>query len=107
MKVYSPEPLDAVDYHERADGRADVRIRRNFEERARQDEQGTYVEYSADELYFVTDMARGEIEASAETLWFDIEREQMTSDERLAALEAASIDTQMALCDFYETIIGG
>ena len=107
MKVYSPEPLDAVDYHERADGRADVRLRRNFAECPRQDEQGSYVEYSADELYFVTDMTRDEIEASAETLWIEIERERMTSDERIAALEAASIDTQMALCDFYETVIGG
>lgn len=108
MRVYSPTPLDAVDYHERPDGFADVRLRRNFETITRSCNDGVdSVEYCADELYFVTSLTLANVIADSDSLWSDIEREQMTPDERLAEIESNIVDTQIAVCDFYESVIGG
>lgn len=106
MRVYSPVPLEAVDYHPRGDGYNDVRLRKNFETTVRTADSDETVEYSADELYFVTLLPMQEVVDGFEGLWSDVEREQMSDAERIAMLEQANTDLELALCDVYESMTG-
>lgn len=106
MRVYSPMPLDAVDYHARGDGYSDVRLRKGFETVTRSTDDGETMEYSAEELYFVTLLPKQEVVDSFDALWTEVEREQMSDDERIAKLERANTDLELALCDVYESMAG-
>ena len=107
MKVYSPVPLDAVSYHQRGDGAVDVRLRKNFESITRIGEETTSVEYSADEIYFVTRKPKQYIVDNFDDIWRSVARNKMTKDERIAELEAANTDLELAVCDLYEMTLGG
>lgn len=101
QNVSSATPLDALDYHLREDGLADIRIRRNIKPVTHQstDNQPEYTEYTAVESYQVLPLLEQEVIEQADALF----EGDMTSSkpvlDRVAALEQASLDNAQLLAD--------
>ena len=101
QNVSSATPLDALDYHLREDGLADIRIRRNIKPVTHQstDNQPEYTEYTAIESYQVLPLLEQEVIEQTDALF----EGDMTSSkpvlDRVAALEQASLDNAQLLAD--------
>lgn len=109
MNVCSATPLDAVDYHERGDGLADVRLRRNVRQAviSLDSDAPDQTVYVADEAYIVTASTRGEVDATFDDLWAEAEMAKKSPEERIADLESQLADAEMAILETYALATGG
>ena len=105
--VSSPEPLEAVSYYPRGDGLADIRIRRNITTVMHEDGDATWTEYTADEAYTVRDLTEQEAVEQADSIWLDCLQASKSDSQRLAGLEASSLDQDEALAEIYQLLSGG
>lgn len=105
--VSSPEPLEEVSYYPRGDGLADIRIRRNITTVMHEDGDATWTEYTADEAYTVRDLTEQEAIEQADSIWLDCLQASKSDSQRLAGLEASSLDQDEALAEIYQLLSGG
>ena len=101
QNVSSATPLDALDYHLREDGLADIRIRRNIRTVTHQatDNQPECVEYTAVESYQVLPLMEQEAIDQADVLFEGDTTSSKPVLDRVAALEQASLDNAQLLAD--------
>ena len=101
QNVSSATPLDALDYHLREDGLADIRIRRNIKPVTHQsaDNQPEYTEYTAVESYQVLPLLEQEVIEQADALFEGDTTSSKPVLDRIAALEQASLDNAQLLAD--------
>lgn len=101
QNVSSATPLDAVDYHLRDDGLADIRIRKNIKTVTHDatDNQPEYVEYTAIESYQVLPLMEEEAVEQADVLFEGDTASSKPVLDRVAALEQASLDNAQLLAD--------
>ena len=104
--VSSPEPLEEVGYYPRGDGLADIRIRRNIATVMHEDDV-TWTEYTADEVYTVRDLTEQEAVEQADSIWLDCLQASKSDSQRLGDLEASSLDQDEALAEIYQLLAGG
>lgn len=107
MRVYSTAELQAVDYHERPDGFADIRLRRNIQKVAREqiDPAGeATVEWQADEQYVLAAISKDEAAEAFDQLWEQAVRDGMTLDERIDETEQSASDSGDALAELGDMI---
>lgn len=105
MRVYSPVKLEAIDRHQRPDGFADVRLRRNIEKVTREPVEpagDVEVMWVADEVYVVSTLGLDEIAEQFDAVWARAEREAMTTEERLSCMEQSSDDQLQGLGELGE-----
>ena len=107
QNVSSATPLEKVDYHLRDDGLADIRIRRNITTVMHEDGDTTWTEYTADEAYTVRDLTEQEAIEQADSIWLDCVQASKSDSQRLAGLEASSLDQDEALAEIYQLLSGG
>ena len=105
--VSSTEPLEEVSYYPRGDGLADIRIRRNITTVMHEDGDTTWTEYTADEAYTVRDLTEQEAIEQADSIWLDCLQASKSDSQRLAGLEASSLDQDEALAEIYQLLSGG
>ncbi len=105
--VSSTEPLEEVSYYPRGDGLADIRIRRNITTVVHEDGDTTWTEYTADEAYTVRDLTEQEAIEQADSIWLDCLQASKSDSQRLAGLEASSLDQDEALAEIYQLLSGG
>lgn len=101
QNVSSATPLDALDYHLREDGLADIRIRRNIKPVTHQatGTQPEYVEYTAIESYQVLPLMEQEAIDQADALFEGDTTSSKPVLDRVSALEQASLDNAQLLAD--------
>lgn len=101
QNVSSATPLDALDYHLREDGLADIRIRRNIKTVTHDatDNQPEYVEYTAIESYQILPLMEQEAIEQADALFEGDTTSSKPVLDRVAALEQASLDNAQLLAD--------
>lgn len=101
QNVSSATPLDALDYHPREDGLADIRIRRNIKTVTHDatDNQPEYVEYTAVESYQILPLLEQEAIEQADALFEGDTTSSKPMLDRVAALEQASLDNAQLLAD--------
>lgn len=104
--VSSPEPLEEVSYYPRGDGLADIRIRRNITTVMHGDGETAWTEYTADEAYTVRDLTEQEAIEQADSIWLDCLQASKSDSQRLAGLEASSLDQDEALAEIYQLLSG-
>ena len=107
MRVYSTAELQAVDYHARPDGFADIRLRRNIQKVTREqiDPAGEpTVEWSADEQYICAEIAEKDVADIFDQLWDTAERESKTLDERLEDAEESADDSGDAVAELGDMV---
>lgn len=101
---------------------ADIWLRRNIQEATERDDEGnTYPVWIAEEAYIRTTVEEAEVAANFDRFFeyaaaWDfrtIHNPPLTADEKIALLEAqnkeltgALIDTELALCELFETLGG-
>ena len=109
QNVSSATPLEKVDYHLRDDGLADIRIRRSIRTVTHDatDNQPEYVEYTAVESYQVLPLLEQEAIEQADSIWLDCLQASKSDSQRLAGLEASSLDQDEALAEIYQLLSGG
>ena len=105
--VSSFEPLEEVSYYPRGDGLADIRIRRNITTVMHGDGDTTWTEYTADEAYTIRDLTEQEAIEQADSIWLDCVQASKSDSQRLAGLEASSLDQDEALAEIYQLLSGG
>lgn len=101
QNVSSATPLDAVEYHLRDDGLADIRIRRSIRTVTHQatDSQPEYVEYTAVESYQILPLMEQEALEQADVLFEGDATSSRPVLDRVSALEQASLDNAQLLAD--------
>ena len=107
MNVFSPAELKRVDWRQRPDGFADIRLRRNIEKVTREPispEGDAIVEWKAEEVYLVDSITAAEAEARFDELWSQAERDAMTERERIKAAESASDDNLNAVAELGDIV---
>lgn len=107
--TYSAEPAE-VDYHPRADGGADIRIRRDIAkiETPAIDGQPAGEQWTAREAYIVRyNLLEQEAIEQADSIWLDCLQASKSDSQRLAGLEASSLDQDEALAEIYQLLSGG
>lgn len=105
--VSSLEPLEEVSYYPRGDGLADIRIRRNITTVMHGDGETAWTEYTADEAYTIRDLTEQEAIEQADSIWLDCVQASKSDSQRLAGLEASSLDQDEALAEIYQLLSGG
>lgn len=101
QNVSSATPLDAVEYHLRDDGLADIRIRKNIKQVDHEatDQMPAWSEWTAIESYQVLPLQEQEAIEQADMLFEgDVTSSQPVLD-RLTALEQFSLDNAQLLAD--------
>lgn len=101
QNVSSATPLDAVEYHLRDDGLADIRIRKNIKQVDHEatDQMPAWSEWTAIESYQVLPLQEQEAIEQADMLFEgDVTSSQSVLD-RLTALEQSSLDNAQLLAD--------
>lgn len=101
QKVSSSEQLQELDYHDRGDGTADIRIRKNIKHVTHEatDQMPAWSEWTAIESYQVLPLQEQEAIEQADMLFEgDVTSSQPVLD-RLAALEQSSLDNAQLLAD--------
>lgn len=101
QNVSSATPLDAVEYHLRDDGLADIRIRKNIKQVNHEatDQMPAWSEWTAVESYQVLPLQEQEAIEQADMLFEgDVTSSQPVLD-RVSALEQASLDNAQLLAD--------
>lgn len=101
QNVSSATPLDAVEYHLRDDGLADIRIRKNIRQVDHEatDQMQVRSEWTAIESYQVLPLQEQEAIEQADQLFEgDVTSSQPVLD-RLSALEQSSLDNAQLLAD--------
>lgn len=109
MKVYSPTELQKVDWHQRPDGLADVRLRKNIEKVTVEpvDPEGDAdVQWCADEQYLVKAVSKDEAEADFDALWAEAERALMSDAEKIDAAQQSADEGQEALAELGVDVAG-
>ena len=107
MNVFSPAELKPIDWRQRPDGFADIRLRRNIEKVSREPispEGEAIVEWKAEEVYLVEAITAKEAEKRFEELWAKAERDAMTEVERIEAAESASDDNLNAVAELGDLV---
>lgn len=107
MRVYSTAELQAVDYHERQDGFADIRLRRNIQKVTREqiDPAGeATVEWQADEQYVLAAISKDEATEAFDQLWEQAVRDGMTLDERIDEIEQSASDSGDAIAELGDMV---
>lgn len=101
QNVSSATPLDAVDYHLRDDGLADIRIRKNIKTVTHDatDGQPGYTEYTAVESYQILPLVEQEAIEQADALFEGDATSSKPVLDRVSALEQASLDNAQLLAD--------
>ena len=101
QKVSSSEQLQELDYHDRGDGTADIRIRKNIKQvdHDATDQMPAWSEWTAIESYQVLPLQEQEaIEQSDMLFEGDVTSSQPVLD-RITALEQSSLDNAQLLAD--------
>ena len=101
QNVSSATPLDAVEYHLRGDGLADIRIRKNIKQVDHEatDQMPAWSEWTAIESYQVLPLQEQEAIEQADMLFEgDVTSSQPVLD-RITALEQSSLDNAQLLAD--------
>lgn len=101
QNVSSATPLDAVEYHLRDDGLADIRIRKNIKQVNHEatDQMPAWSEWTAVESYQVLPLQEQEAIEQADMLFEgDVTSSQPVLD-RITALEQSSLDNAQLLAD--------
>lgn len=101
QNVSSATPLDAVEYHLRDDGLADIRIRKNIKkvDHEATDQMPAWSEWTAIESYQVLPLQEQEAVEQADMLFEgDVTSSQPVLD-RITALEQSSLDNAQLLAD--------
>lgn len=101
QKVSSSEQLQELDYHDRGDGTADIRIRKNIKkvDHEATDQMPAWSEWTAIESYQVLPLLEEEAIDQADMLFDgDVTSSQPVLD-RLTALEQSSLDNAQLLAD--------
>ena len=105
MNVFSPAELNPIDWRQRPDGFADIRLRRNIEKVTREPLDGeAAVEWKAEEVYLVEMITEAEAADMFDELWAKAERNAMTQEERIEATEAESDDNQDAVAELGDIV---
>ena len=107
MRVYSTAELQAVDHHERPDGFADIRLRRNIQKVTREqiDPAGeATVEWQADEQYVLAAISKDEAAEAFDQLWEQAVRDGMTLDERIDETEQSASDSGDAIAELGDMV---
>lgn len=119
---YNERP-EAIEYVQLPDApEADIWLRRNIQEATHKDDDGNvYPVWMAEEAYMRTTAAEAEIAANFDRFFEyaaawdfrSLHKPPLTADEKIALLEAqnkeltgALIDTELALCELFETMGG-
>lgn len=101
QKVSSSEQLQELDYHDRGDGTADIRIRKNIKQVDHEatDQMPAWSEWTAVESYQVLPLQEQEAIEQADMLFEgDVTSSQPVLD-RITALEQSSLDNAQLLAD--------
>jgi hypothetical protein len=101
QKVSSSEQLQELDYHDRGDGTADIRIRKNIKQVDHEatDQMPAWSEWTAIESYQVLPLQEQEAIEQADMLFEgDVTSSQPVLD-RITALEQSSLDNAQLLAD--------
>ena len=105
MNVFSPAELKPIDWRQRPDGFADIRLRRNIEKVTHEPLDGeATVEWKAEEVYLVEMITEAEAADMFDELWAKAERNAMTQEERIEATEAESDDNQDAVAELGDIV---
>ena len=101
QKVSSSEQLQELDYHDRGDGTADIRIRKNIKTVTHDatDGQPGYTEYTAVESYQILPLVEQEAIEQADALFEGDATSSKPVLDRVSALEQASLDNAQLLAD--------
>lgn len=86
---------------------ADIRIRRNITTVMHGDGETAWTEYTADEAYTIRDLTEQEAIEQADSIWLDCVQASKSDSQRLAGLEASSLDQDEALAEIYQLLSGG
>ncbi|MBR5949115.1 MAG: hypothetical protein IKZ82_10815 [Clostridia bacterium] len=124
-KIVFDEPPAPLEYINLPTGEGDVWLRRNITQISRQDDEGnSYPAWEAEEAYMRTTAHEAEIAANFDLFfgyaaawsYLDLQKQhrKLTPEEKIAQLEehnrelrSTLIDTELALCELFETMIGG
>lgn len=101
QNVSSATPLDAVEYHLRDDGLADIRIRKNIKQVNHEatDQMPAWSEWTAVESYQVLPLLEQEAIEQADVLFDGDATSSRPVLDRVSALEQASLDNAQLLAD--------
>lgn len=102
-EVFSPDKLAKVDWHQRPDGFADVRLRKNIEKVAALDGESPE-QWRADEAYIVLQITESEAEERFEELWEQAVKACMTDEQRIEANEQSTGENQDAVAELGDVV---